>query len=124
MGDALGTTLEFSPRDTLPPIDGMIGGGLFGLRPGEWTDDTAMALCLADSLIRRGRLDQSDLMRRFVNWWRWGENSCTVACFDTRTTTSRALAQFERTQDPIAGSTHPRTAGNGSLMRLAPVAAS
>ena len=53
----------------------MVGGGPFGLRPGEWTDDTSMALCLADSLIARSGLDQRDLMERFVRWWRQGENS-------------------------------------------------
>ena len=50
-GDALGTTLEFSPLGSFDPIDDMVGGGLFGLRAGQWTDDTSMALCLAISLL-------------------------------------------------------------------------
>ena len=122
VGDAIGTTLEFKRRDAQPPVTDMIGGGPFGLRPGQWTDDTAMALCLADSILASGGLDQHDLMARFVRWWRHGENSCTGACFDIGITTSDALARFEQTGDPVAGSTHPRSAGNGSLMRLAPVA--
>jgi ADP-ribosyl-[dinitrogen reductase] hydrolase len=122
VGDALGTALEFSERDTDDPLTGMVGGGPFNLRPGEWTDDTAMALCLADSLIASRRLDQRDLIARFVRWWRTGENSCTGSCFDIGGTTHRALAVFERTGNPVAGSTSPRSAGNGSLMRLAPVA--
>lgn len=51
VGDALGTTLEFTRRDAHPPLTDMVGGGPFRLQPGEWTDDTSMALCLADSLI-------------------------------------------------------------------------
>ena len=50
-GDALGTTLEFTRRGTFTPIEDMIGGGPFRLQPGQWTDDTSMALCLAESLI-------------------------------------------------------------------------
>ena len=48
VGDALGTTLEFSTRDTQPPVTDMVGGGHFGLPPGCWTDDTSMAICLAE----------------------------------------------------------------------------
>ena len=51
VGDALGTTLEFRSPGSFEPIDDMIGGGPFGLKPGQWTDDTSMALCLAESLI-------------------------------------------------------------------------
>jgi len=100
----------------------MVGGGPFGLQPGEWTDDTSMALCLADSLLACGRLDQTDLMDRFVRWWRDGDNSVNGRCFDIGITTSTALERYVRTHDPEAGSTDPRSAGNGSIMRLAPVA--
>lgn len=121
VGDALGTTLEFKPRDTYPELTDMIGGGPFHLRPGEWTDDTAMALALADSLIQCGELDQTHLMQRFVAWWRHGEYSCTGCCFDIGITTSTALARFEATGDPHSGSADANSAGNGALMRLAPV---
>ena len=50
-GDALGTTVEFKPRGTFTPLTRIVGGGPFRLQAGEWTDDTSMALCLADSLI-------------------------------------------------------------------------
>ncbi|HCB75094.1 MAG TPA: hypothetical protein DEP91_02810 [Sphingomonas bacterium] len=122
VGDAIGTTLEFSRRDTKPPVTDMVGGGPFGLKPGEWTDDTAMALALADSLAENAALNEADLMQRFVRWWRAGEYSCTGRCFDIGITTREALARFEQDGDPIAGSTDPNSAGNGSLMRLAPVA--
>lgn len=122
VGDALGTTLEFTRRDTKPAVTNLVGGGPFSLQPGEWTDDTAMALALADSLAAHPDLDPDDLMRRFVGWWRRGDYSCTGRCFDIGVTTRQALARFERDGEPYAGSTDPMAAGNGSLMRLAPVA--
>ena len=122
IGDAVGTTLEFCSRDAQPRLGDMTGGGPFALPPGAWTDDTAMALALADSLAATGTLDCRDLMDRFVKWWRDGEYSCTGTCFDIGNTTHGALDRYMRTGDPFAGSTDPRTAGNGSLMRLAPVA--
>ena len=121
-GDAVGTTLEFHARDAQPRLEDMTGGGPFALPPGAWTDDTAMALALADSLATTGSLDCGDLMDRFVKWWRNGEYSCTGTCFDIGNATRGALERYLRTGDPLAGSTDPRTAGNGSLMRLAPVA--
>lgn len=100
----------------------MLGGGPFDLAPGEWTDDTAMALALADSLISCQGFDPHDLATRFVHWWQHGAYSCTNDCRDIGLTTREALARFIRTGEPYAGSTDPDTAGNGSLMRLAPVA--
>lgn len=122
VGDALGTALEFETRDAKPPVTDMVGGGPFNLRPGHWTDDTAMALCLADSLIACGELDERDLMERFCRWYLDGENSSTGTCFDIGITTRNAIEQFRWTGDPIAGPTDGRTAGNGSIMRLAPCA--
>ena len=120
-GDALGTTLEFEPPGTFEPIDDMVGGGPFGLEPGEWTDDTSMALCLAESLVERGGFDPRDQMERYVRWWRDGHLSSNGRCFDIGATVASALRRFEETGEPYAGSTDPRSAGNGSLMRLAPV---
>lgn len=122
VGDALGTTLEFTRRDSYAPIADIIGGGPFQLEPGQWTDDTAMALALGESLLAAPMLDESDLMRRFVDWREKGRYSCTGECFDIGVTTAQALERFVRTGNPVAGSSDPRSAGNGSLMRLAPVA--
>jgi ADP-ribosyl-[dinitrogen reductase] hydrolase len=122
VGDAVGTTLEFTSRDSCEPLTDMVGGGPFRLQPGQWTDDTSMALSLADSLLEKGTLDQTDLMERFLRWWRHGENSSTGRCFDIGMTTASALSAFERTGNPVAESTDPHSAGNGSIMRLAPVA--
>lgn len=122
IGDALGTTLEFTARDSRPHHTEMIGGGPFNLAPGVWTDHTSMALALADSLVSVGRLDEKDLMTRFLRWWRDGDYSPIGRCFDIGGTTRAALAKFERTGDPIAANRDPYMAGNGSLMRLSPVA--
>ena len=121
VGDALGTTLEFARRDAHPPVTDMVGGGPFGLGPGQWTDDTSMALCLAASLIESSDFDPVDQMSRYVRWWRSGYMSATGSCFDIGATTAAALARFEREGVAFAGSADSRSAGNGSLMRLAPV---
>lgn len=120
-GDALGTTLEFRPPGTFTPIDDMIGGGPFRLSPGEWTDDTSMALCLAESLIECRGFDAIDQLERYVRWRDDGHLSSNGRCFDIGNAVSAALARFERTREPWCGSDAPHTAGNGSLMRLAPV---
>ena len=121
-GDAVGTTLEFEPRDAYEPLTDMVGGGPFRLKAGQWTDDTAMALALADSLLACDELDEADLLARFSDWRRTGRYSCTGACFDIGVTTRQAIMRWELTGAVHAGSTDPLTAGNGSLMRLAPVA--
>jgi ADP-ribosyl-[dinitrogen reductase] hydrolase len=120
-GDALGTTLEFSPPGSFAPIADMTGGGPFDLAPGAWTDDTSMALCLAESLIECRGFDPPDQMQRYVRWYREGHLSSNGRCFDIGNTVRTALSAFERSGDPFSGSTDPRSAGNGSLMRLAPV---
>ena len=122
VGDAVGTTLEFCVRDAEPRLKDMVGGGPFDMPPGGWTDDTSMALALADSLAACGTLDCRDLMDRFVRWWKEGEYSHTGTCFDIGMTIRAALQRYRETGDPMAGSTDRWTAGNGSLMRLAPVA--
>ena len=120
-GDALGTTLEFRRPGTFEPIDDMVGGGPFRLEAGQWTDDTSMALCLATSLVETDGFDPADQMQRYVRWWREGYLSSTGECFDIGITISDALRRFEVAGDPYSGSTDPMSAGNGSLMRLAPV---
>ena len=122
VGDAVGTTLEFEPRDSYAPVTDMTGGGPFRLKAGQWTDDTAMALALADSLLAHPDLDEADLMTRFVDWRQNGTYSCTGRCFDIGNTTAQALSRWRTTGNPVAGSRDPQSAGNGSLMRLAPVA--
>lgn len=122
VGDALGTTLEFKAPGSFAPIDDMVGGGPFDLQPGQWTDDTSMALCLAHSLLYREGFDAADQMNRYCNWYRHGYLSSTGACFDIGNTVRQALERYLDGGPAFSGSDDPRAAGNGSLMRLAPVA--
>ncbi len=120
-GDAVGTALEFKAPGSFAPITDLIGGGPFGLEAGQWTDDTSMALCLATSLVECAGFDPRDQMDRYCRWFDEGYLSATGRCFDIGTTVRRALSRYHVTRDPMAGSTNPSHAGNGSLMRLAPV---
>jgi ADP-ribosylglycohydrolase len=121
-GDAVGTTVEFKPPGTFPRVTDMTGGGPFRLPPGAWTDDTSMALCLAESLVERRGFDPVDQLERYVRWYRDGHWSSTGRCFDIGNATRAALERFERAPEPFPGDAAPRAAGNGPLMKLAPVA--
>lgn len=121
-GDAVGTTVEFQRPGSFPPVTDMVGGGPFHLAAGQWTDDTSMALCLAESLLDCRGHDPVDQLRRYVRWWRDGYLSSTGRCFDIGTTTRTQLARFERTGEPQDADVDEECASNGSLMRLAPVA--
>ena len=66
VGDALGAPLEFHAPGSFAPVGDMVGGGAFGLLPGQWTDDTAMALCLAESLVVSKGFDSADQMERYL----------------------------------------------------------
>lgn len=121
VGDALGTTVEFMEPGRFEPVTEMVGGGPFGLPAGAWTDDTSMALCLADSLIACREFDPVDQLERYLRWWRDGHNSSIGHCFDIGGSTRRALARFEQTGEPFPGDADPQGAGNAPLMRLAPI---
>jgi ADP-ribosyl-[dinitrogen reductase] hydrolase len=120
-GDALGTTLEFRSPGTFRAIDDIVGGGPFSLAAGEWTDDTSMALCLAESLVEKRGFDPVDQLERYTKWARHGHLSSNGRVFDIGNTVSEALGNFRKTHQPYCGPCDPDTAGNGSLMRLAPV---
>lgn len=121
VGDALGASVEFMRPGTFPPLSDMIGGGPHDLNPGEWTDDTSMAVCLGESLVDRRGFDPADQLGRYLRWYREGYRSSTGHCFDIGITVRQALERFAATGCAYCGSTDPNTAGNGSLMRLAPV---
>lgn len=122
LGDALGTTLEFTRRDSVEPLADMVGGGPFALAPGEWTDDTSMALCLGYSLVACRGMDSLDQLQRYLRWRDEGYCSVTGRCFDIGLTVNAALMRFASDPQPYPGLTREDSAGNGSLMRLAPVA--
>ena len=121
VGDALGAAVEFKPPGSFEPVTGYRAGGPHGLDPGEWTDDTSMALALADSIAQAG-WDLNDQARRYVLWWREGKYSVNDHCFDIGNTTVAALHRFRQNENATSsGDPSPRASGNGSIMRLAPV---
>lgn len=121
VGDAVGTTLEFKERGEFTPITDMVGGGPFRLNVGEWTDDTSMALCLADSILEHKSIEHNDLLDRFYRWYDSGHNSHNGRCFDIGTTTRDSLLNWKTTGQTVAAD-HHWLSGNGGIMRLAPVA--
>jgi len=127
IGDALGTTHEFEemapppfPQLASAPLTGIVGGGPFGLDAGQVTDDTQMACCLYATL-RSGSFDPNDAARRYVEW--------SAVAFDIGTQTSSALARVAHGESPIEAGRNVwlrsgrNAAGNGSLMRTAPIGA-
>lgn len=128
VGDAIGAPVEFLKRDTFEPVTGMRSGGYFKLRAGDWTDDTAMALALAHSVLAKGDVDPRDIMDRFVDWIRNANYTHTNIGIGLGATVKRALQRYSNDVpwnpffgNPLAGSTEPVESGNGSIMRLAPV---
>lgn len=121
VGDALGAAVEFMSPGSFAPVTTFRSGGPHGLDPGEWTDDTSMALALADSITEAG-WDLHDQARRYLSWWQNGKYSVNGRCFDVGITTSRALARFQQSGDArSSGDASEGSSGNGSIMRLAPV---
>jgi ADP-ribosylglycohydrolase len=121
VGDALGAAVEFQPPGTFPEVTGFRAGGPHGLEAGEWTDDTSMALALADSIARAG-WDLNDQVSRYLRWFERGEYSVNGRLFDIGITTRSALRRFQKSGDACnSGDSSTRASGNGSIMRLAPV---
>jgi ADP-ribosyl-[dinitrogen reductase] hydrolase len=121
VGDALGAAVEFRRPGSFAPVTGYRNGGPHGLEAGEWTDDTSMALALADSIASVG-WDVNDQAGRYVQWWQTGKYSVNGRCFDIGITTRSALGNYVATKNARAsGDRSDRASGNGSIMRLAPV---
>jgi ADP-ribosyl-[dinitrogen reductase] hydrolase len=121
VGDALGAAVEFRTPGTFEPVTGYRAGGPHGLGPGEWTDDTSMALALADSMTQTG-WDLDHQAECYLAWRDEGQYSVNGRCFDIGITVSGALRAFRQTGDArTAASTDEHSSGNGSIMRLAPV---
>ena len=121
VGDALGAAVEFQSPGTFTEVTGYLGGGPHDLGPGEWTDDTSMALALADSIADVG-WDINDQADRYVKWWRTGAYSVNGRAFDIGNTTIAALHRFQQSGNARrSGDRSERASGNGSIMRLAPV---
>jgi ADP-ribosylglycohydrolase len=121
VGDALGAAVEFSSPGSFAPVTGYRSGGPHGLKAGEWTDDTSMALALADSMASVG-WDLNDQASRYVKWWKTGKYSVNGRCFDIGITTRGALSRFIAGKNALpSGDAGEWASGNGSIMRLAPV---
>ena len=121
IGDALGAAVEFKSPGSFAPVTGYRSGGPHGLDAGEWTDDTSMALALADSIATSG-WDLNDQADRYVQWWKTGKYSVNGRCFDIGITTRSALSSYIAQKNALAsGDRSDRASGNGSIMRLAPV---
>lgn len=132
-GDALGATVEFKARGTFEPLTTIVGGGAFDLSPGDWTDDTSMGLCIAESLSKRKRFDPAHQMDLYLEWWKYGHNSSRPdrGSFGMGITIHAALSGWRALRkygpinnfdpDPYQGDPDPMTAGNGCIMRLAPI---
>ena len=121
VGDALGAAVEFRSPGSFTPVTVYRGGGPHGLAAGEWTDDTSMALALADSIATAG-WDLNDQADRYVQWWKTGKYSVNGRCFDIGITTRSALTSYVTKKDALtSGDRSDRASGNGSIMRLAPV---
>lgn len=155
IGDALGAPVEFRPRSYLleHEVKDMQSGGTWGLEEGQWTDDTSMTLCLAASLIVRGKFDAYDQFERYKRWFENGYMSSTGTCFDIGKSTRQAISDFSKMQDKVRRDLIQKqkikpeevsdemirneylkvnskvehgleeSAGNGALMRLAPIPA-
>jgi ADP-ribosylglycohydrolase len=120
VGDALGAAVEFKSPGSFPEVTGYRGGGPHRLAAGEWTDDTSMALALADSIASVG-WNIDDQARRYLAWYEKGWYSVNGRCFDIGMTCLSAMNRFSRTGDAkTSGNPSERASGNGSIMRLAP----
>ena len=121
IGDALGAPVEFCRRGTFSEVTEYRSGGKFDLPAGAWTDDTAMSLCLAQSLIENNEFDAKDLLERFSRWLEFGENTSTGISVGVGQNTLRTLGSFRRSGTLQAEKVGSRNDGNGSLMRLSAV---
>jgi ADP-ribosylglycohydrolase len=122
VGDALGAPVEFKRPGSFPPVVGYKSGGPHGLNAGEWTDDTSMALALADSINNMG-WNLSDQMERYTQWLEEGKYSVNGWCFDIGCTTRSAIENYMRSKNAhTSGATEASASGNGGIMRIAPVA--
>jgi len=123
VGDALGAPVEFTKKDSFERVEHYRRGGKFNVAIGEYTDDTAMALCLAQSLIEKNGTDQKDQLSKYLKWFEDGYMSANGRSIGCGKVTLRALYRYmSRDCSECGNSRLTKGAGNGSLMRIAPVA--
>ncbi len=120
VGDALAAHTQFRKPGTFAPVGDLLGGGPFDLPRGAWTDDTAMALLLAESLVEREGFDAHDQAERFARWKREGYGSATGQCVGISANVARAIATAEYKRQPFSGSHDPEQLDKEPLSRVAP----
>ena len=120
VGDALAAATQGLKPGSFEPIGNLIGGGPFELPAGAWSDDTAMALCLADSLLARNGFDVHDQVERYTLWQHEGYLSATGRCVGITPNTARAIAAAQWRRQVFAGSHDPRQLDPEVLSRIAP----
>jgi ADP-ribosylglycohydrolase len=121
VGDALAANTQFRKPGTFAPVGDLLGGGPFDLPRGAWTDDTAMALLLAESLLERDGFDAHDQVQRYARWQREGYGSATGQCVGITANAARALSTAQYKRQPFAGSHDPEQLDKDPLSRVAPV---
>ncbi len=119
VGDAFGSPIQFSGKDSHPWITEMVACPVFGLPPGYWTDDGSMAMCVMDSYVRKGSYDLKDIAETFVRWLKEGYlSSIEGRSFDVGGATCSSVMAFASTGSLVNGCEESQ--GNGSIMRFAP----
>lgn len=123
VGDALGAPIEFCRRGRFKPISDMVEGGKFQLKKGEWTDDTAMALCLAESLIESQGFNPKDQMERYRRWahTETGYMSSRSKGFGFGQTFILSLIRYNQTANPYSGLINPKRPKIFHLIGLSPL---
>lgn len=122
VGDALGVPIEKKDVGSFDFVSEMQGGGVYDLPPGAWTDETATALCLAESLLVTYELDVYDLAERFKRWVETGENSSTGVCVGIEQKLLNFVGSYQRTGGFDTNSLNQKVRGNSVLARAGPVA--
>jgi ADP-ribosyl-[dinitrogen reductase] hydrolase len=120
VGDAVAAATQFRKPGTFTAVGDMIGGGPFDLPRGAWTDDTAMALCLADSLLERNGFDARDQMERYRRWQQEGYLTSTGQCVGITASAARAIAMSAWRRGALFGSHDPAQLDPEPLSRVAP----
>ena len=121
VGDALAANTQFRKPGSFAAVGDLLGGGPFDLPRGAWSDDTAMALLLAESLNQREGFDAHDQVQRYARWQREGHGSATGQCVGITASVARALATAQYKRQPFAGSHDPEQLDKEPLSRVAPV---
>lgn len=123
VGDALGVPVEFKSRQHLKtnPVTDIMGFGTYDKPAGTFSDDSSMMFCLAESLVEG--YDVNDIAENFQKWMHEGYWTADGEVFDVGIATRKAINRLRVVKHPTeAGSTAERDNGNGSLMRILPLA--